>query len=118
MYESLFKTLKSTSNSKSYQSLELIKRVHEKQIDDIQAEYKKIRIKLETNLVELKETNNNLNFNLKDAVEELDKLKLKYEYKCQESEYIKSKFELKYNELETEKDNTIKSLKEDLGIYF
>lgn len=118
MYESLFKTLRSSSNSKSYQSLELIKRVHEKQLDDIRSEYKKIRNKLENNMVDLKQKSNSLEFNLNEASEELEKLRLKYEYRCQEVEYIKSKFELKCSQLESEKDNTIKSLKEDLGIHF
>ena len=93
----------------------MIKNIHEKQMEDIQNDYRKTRSKMEAKLIDLKESNNSLEFNLQEAINQLDKLKLKYDHKWQEEEYIKSKYALKYKELEEKYENTIKSLKEELG---
>mgnify|MGYP006281409347 CR=1 FL=1 len=110
----IFRSLKCDSQPKNYKNLEKIKQIHEKQMEDLQSEYRKLKTKLDNKITDLKEHNDQLEFNLKDTSNQLDKLKMKYEHKVQE-EYRTREYELKYNDLESEKNRIINSLEEELG---
>lgn len=114
-YETMFAALKKDSEPRSYKHLEIIKKIHEQQVEDIQAEHRALRGKLESKVTDLKEKVNSLEFDLKDAHAQLEKFRMMYDHKLNEEEYLKCEFELKYKELEREKQDIFGQLERELG---
>jgi len=114
----MFKALKSESKPQTYQNLESIRKIHEQQIEEMQANFQNTRRKLDTSLGELRQKNNQQEFDLRDVKSRYEKLQMKYEHKLKEEEFQKRDFEIKYNDLKNDKIVVIKKLSEELGRNF
>lgn len=111
----MFAALKDDTQPKTYKNLEAIKKMHEQQVEEMQNNFRNNRLKLENTLADLRFHNNQLEFDLRDVKSQFEKVKLMYEHKVQEEEYIRRDFEFKYKELESDRNNIVKLLEEELG---
>lgn len=111
----MFEALRTESNPLHYSQLEALKKIHEKQIAEIQRDYREYRKVMETKITDLRSKNHALEIDLKDVINQLEKLKMRHEHSLKEQDYQRREFELKLKEMETEKDNIVRVLEEELG---
>ena len=88
-YETMFQALKSGLQSEQFQSLDVIKQFHEKQVLEIQNEHKKHKTELEARLVNVNENRNKLELELSETLNQLEKYKLKHSHVVKEKDYHK-----------------------------
>ena len=117
-YNAMFTALKSEAKPSQYSNLEAIKQIHEQQVEDMQNDYRSARRKLDWNLGELRQQNNQLEFDLRDVKSRYEKLQLKYEHKVKEEHFTQKEFETKYKELETDKNEMKQFFEELLGMLY
>lgn len=114
----MFEALKPGSRAQTYENLDYIRKVHEQQVEEMQATFMVTRRKLNTNLEELRQQNNQQEFELRDVRSKYENLQMKFDYKVKEEEFFKKEFEIKFKDLETDKNGEISRLSEELGMNY